>query len=172
MEEAARMSGAGTLTTLRRVTLGLMLPAVLAAAMYAILGNLDDFETPLLIGLQAGVYLLPTLIYFTAYVSPSYGLATAYSSIFIIVTVVMVWIYYRVIIQRSDRYAAITGKGFRPRRLALGRWRWVGLGLFIVFFTLNIILPFFTLLWATLLPSYMVPSNAALQYFISVISPP
>jgi len=164
MEEAARMSGAGTLTTLRRVTLGLMLPAVLAAAMYAILGNLDDFETPLLIGLQAGIYLLPTLIYFTAYVSPSYGLATAYSSIFIIVTVVMVWIYYRVIIQRADRYAAITGKGYRPRRLSLGRWRWLGLGVFIVFFTLNIIMPFFTLLWASLLPSYMVPSRAALQY--------
>jgi iron(III) transport system permease protein len=164
MEEAARISGARTLTTLRRVTLGLMMPAVLAAAMYAFLGNLDDFETPLLIGLQAGIYLLPTLIYFTAYVSPSYGLATAYSSIFIIFTVVMVWIYYRVIIRRSERFASITGKGYRPRRLALGRWRWMALGLFIVFFTLNIILPFLTLLWASLLPSYMVPSKAALQY--------
>jgi iron(III) transport system permease protein len=164
MEEAAKISGARTLTTMRKVTLGLMLPAVLAAAMYAFLGNLDDFETPLLIGLQAGIYLLPTLIYFTAYVSPSYGLATAYSSIFIIFTIIMVWIYYRVIIRRADRYASITGKGFRPRRLSLGRWRWFALGLFIVFFTLNIILPFFTLLWASLLPSYMVPSRAALQY--------
>jgi len=152
------------LTTLRRVTLGLMLPAVLAAAMYAFLGNLDDFETPLLIGLQAGIYLLPTLIYFTAYVSPSYGLATAYSSIFIIFTIVMVWIYYRVVIRRSERYASITGKGYRPRRLALGKWRWMALGLFIAFFTLNIIMPFLTLLWASLLPSYMVPSRAALQY--------
>jgi len=164
MEEAAKISGARTFTTLRRVTLGLMLPAVLAAAMYAFLGNLDDFETPLLIGLQAGIYLLPTLIYFTAYVSPSYGLATAYSSIFIIFTIVMVWIYYRVVIRRSDRYASITGKGYRPRRLALGKWRWLALGLFIAFFTLNIIMPFLTLLWASLLPSYMVPSRAALQY--------
>jgi iron(III) transport system permease protein len=91
-------------------------------------------------------------------------LATAYSSIFIIFTVVMVWIYYRVIIRRADRYASITGKGYRPRRLTLGRWRWAALGLFIGFFTLNIILPFLTLLWASLLPSYMVPSKAALQY--------
>jgi iron(III) transport system permease protein len=164
MEEAAKISGARTFTTLRRVTLGLMLPAVLAAAMYAFLGNLDDFETPLLIGLQAGIYLLPTLIYFTAYVSPSYGLATAYSSIFIIFTIAMVWIYYRVVIRRSDRYASITGKGYRPRRLSLGKWRWLALGLFIAFFTLNIIMPFLTLLWASLLPSYMVPSRAALQY--------
>ena len=164
MEEAARISGAGSFVTLRRVTLGLMLPAVLAAAMYAFLGNLDDFETPLLIGLQAGIYLLPTLIYFTAYVSPSYGLASAYSSIFILFTIVMVWIYYRVIIRRSDRYASITGKGFRPRRLSLGKWRYPALGLFIGFFMLNIVMPFFTLLWASLLPSYMVPTHDALQY--------
>ena len=134
MEEAAKISGARTFTTLRRVTLGLMLPAVLAAAMYAFLGNLDDFETPLLIGLQAGIYLLPTLIYFTAYVSPSYGLATAYSSIFIIFTIVMVWIYYRVVIRHTERYASITGKGYRPRRLALGKWRWVGIGVVYRFF--------------------------------------
>jgi iron(III) transport system permease protein len=164
MEEAARISGARTSTTFRRVTLGLMLPAVLAAAMYAFLGNLDDFEIPLLIGLQAGIYLLPTLIYFTAYVSPSYGLSTAYSSLFIIFTVIMVWIYYRVIIKKSERYASITGKGYRPRRLPLGRWRWPAFSLFLAFFLLNIILPFFILLWASLLPSYMVPSHQALQY--------
>jgi iron(III) transport system permease protein len=140
MEEAARISGAGTMTTLRRVTLGLMLPAVLAAAMYAFLGNLDYFETPLLIGLQAGIYLLPTLIYFTAYVSPSYGLATAYSSIFILFTIVMVWIYYRVIIRRSDRYASITGKGFRPRHMVA----LTAPGLFIVFHA-QYVMPFLTL---------------------------
>lgn len=177
MEEAARVSGARSLTTLRRVTLGLVLPAVLAAAMYAFLGNLDDFDVPLLIGLQAGVFVLPTLIYFTAYLSPSHGLATAYASIFIIFTIVLVWIYYRLIIRRSERYASITGKGYRPRRLSLGRWRWYGLGLFFVFFLVNIIMPFFTLLWASLLPVYMVPSLEALQYltldnFVTLVNEP
>jgi len=69
------------------------------------------------------------------------------------------------------------GQGFRPRRLTLGKWRWPALGLFIVFFTLNIIMPFLTLLWAALLPSYMVPSKAALQYltldnFVTLINEP
>ena len=164
LEEAARVSGASSLTTLRRVTLGLMKPAVLAAAMYAFLGNLDDFEVPLLIGLQAGIYLFPTLIYFTAYITPSYGLASAYSSIFIVFTLIMVWIYYKVVIRQSDKYASITGKGFRPRRLSLGHWRWVALGFFCVFFVLNILLPFLTLVWASLLPTYMAPSASALQY--------
>src|SRR5437870_2663600 len=67
MEEAATMAGAKVFTSLRRVTLGLVLPMLLAAWMYSFLGNLEDFETPLLIGLPAGVYVLPTLIFFTAY---------------------------------------------------------------------------------------------------------
>jgi iron(III) transport system permease protein len=164
MEEASQVSGANTVTTLRRVTIGLMMPAILAAAMYALLGNLEDFDVPLLIGLQAGIFLLPTLIYFTAYISPSPGLAASYSSIFIVITILLVWIYYRVIISKSEQYASVTGKGYRPRRLSLGRWRWVGLGLLIVFFFFNFLLPFSILLWASLLPSYMVPSREALKY--------
>ncbi len=164
MEEAAWVCGAGKWTIMRRVTLGLIKPAILAAVMYSFLSYLDDFDIPLLIGLQAGIFLLPTLIYFTAYIIPSGGLASAYSSIFLIFAIVMVWIYYRVAIRRSDQYASITGKGFRPRRLSLGRWRWFALGLFIFFFILNIALPFFTLAWASLLSIYIVPSRAALQY--------
>jgi iron(III) transport system permease protein len=177
MEEAARISGAGIFTTLRRVTIGLMLPAVLAAWMYSFLGNLEDFDTPLFIGLQAGIYLLPTLIYFTAYVNPSYGVASAYSSIFIILTVLMVWIYYRVILRHTEKFAAISGKNYRPRRHSLGRWRWVGFGFFLFFSIFSIIGPFLILLWASLMPNYMVPSREALQYltlenFVTLIKEP
>lgn len=158
LEEAALISGAGTFKTMRKVTLGLMLPAILAAGMYAFLGNLEDFETPLLIGLPAGVYILPTLIYFTAYQSPQHGLAAAYTSIFLIITVVLVVVYYRVILRNAERYASITGKGFRPRRMSLGRWRHLAFGLFLLYFGLNIALPLLVLIWASLLPVYQVPS--------------
>ncbi len=164
MEEAAWVCGANKWTTMRRVTLGLTKPAILAAAMYSFLSYLDDFDIPLLIGLQAGIFLLPTLIYFTAYVIPSHGLDSAYSTIFLIFAIVLVWIYYRVAIRRSEKYATITGKGFRPRRLLLGRWRWVGLGLFIFFFIVNVALPFLTLAWASFLKTFKVPSREALQY--------
>ncbi len=164
MEEAAWVCGANKWRTMRRVNLRLMAPAILAAAMYIFLSYLDDFDIPLLIGLQARIFLLPTLIYFTAYIVRSEGLARAYSSIFLIFTIVMVWIYYRVAIRRSEKYATITGKGFRPRRLSLGHWRWFGFGLFIFFFIFNVGLPFLTLVWASFLSIYKVPSVAALQY--------
>lgn len=160
LEEAATSSGAGPTKTFFRITLPLMLPAMLAAGMYAFLGNLEDFETPLLLGLPGGVFVLPTLIYFTAYVSPSpnWGMASAYTSIFLVMTVILVVIYYRVVIRRSERYATISGKGFRPRRISLGRWRYAAVALFGAFFFLVVGLPFLVLLWASLLPIYKVPS--------------
>src|SRR3546814_20477464 len=83
LEEAASMSGARTGYALRKITLPLMLPMLLATWMYAFIGTLDDFETPLLVGLPAQIYLLPTVIYFTAYLSQSLDLAAAYATIFL-----------------------------------------------------------------------------------------
>ena len=71
LEDASTMSGGLRWKTLRYVTLPLMKPALLAAGIFAFLGNMEDFDTPLLLGLPANVFILPTLIYFTAYVSPS-----------------------------------------------------------------------------------------------------
>jgi iron(III) transport system permease protein len=157
LEEAAQIAGAGRIRTLRRVTLGLMVPALVAAGMYAFLGNLDDFETPLLVGLPAGVFVLPTLIYFTAYQGLEFGLAAGYASMFMLVTVVMVVIYYRVILRNAERYASISGKGFRPRRLGLGPWRYPAFALFALYAFVTIALPLLVLLWASVLPYYEVP---------------
>jgi len=177
LEEAAQVAGAGRLRTLRRITLGLMLPALLAAGMYAFLGNLDDFETPLLVGLPAGVFVLPTLIYFTAYQGLEFGLAAGYASFFMLVTVVMVVIYYRVILRNAERYASITGKGFRPRRMSLGVWRYPAFALFAFYTFVTIGLPVLVLVWASLLPYYQVPSPElmgliGLQNYATVFTEP
>ncbi len=164
LEDASTLSGATRLQTLRRVTMPLMLPALLAAAIYAFLGNLDDFDTPLLLGLPAGIFLLPTLIYFTAYVSssPNWGLAAAYSSLFLVMMGFLVVWYYRVVIKKARKYATVTGKGYKPQRIKLGRWRYAALGGFIAYFALTIAMPFAILLWASVLPAYRVPSRELL----------
>jgi iron(III) transport system permease protein len=160
LEDASTMSGASRLQTMRTVTMPLMTPALLAAGIYAFLGNLDDFDTPLLIGLPAGIYVLPTLIYFTAYVSPSpnWGMASAYASIFLIVMAILVVWYYKVVIKRANRYATVSGKGFKPGRVKLGRWRFVAMGAFGSYLVVTIVMPFLILLWASILPSYRLPS--------------
>ena len=160
LEEAGMMSGAGTGYTLRKITLPLMLPMLMATWMYAFIGTLDDFETPLLIGLPAQIFLLPTVIYFTAYLSSSWGLAAAYASIFLIISVILVVIYHRVLQRRTDQFATITGKAFRPRQIELGRFRWPALALVFVYFFLAVLLPLLILLLASFLPFYRVPSLA------------
>jgi ABC-type Fe3+ transport system, permease component len=127
LEEAASMSGARNSYTLRKITLPLMLPMLLATWMYSFIGTLDDFETPLLIGLPAQIFLLPTVIYFTAYLSSAWGLAAAYATIFLLISVVMVVIYHRVVLRRSSQFATVSGKAFRPRQIELGGMRWPAL---------------------------------------------
>lgn len=163
LEEAAAVSGARTAYTVRKITAKLLLPTLLATSMYAFIGALDDFETPLLIGLPAGIFLLPTLIYFTASTANDWGLASAYTTIFLLITVGMVVFYHRFILRRTDQFATVTGKAFKPRRVFLGKWRWAGVSAFVLYFTLAVGLPLFILLWASLLPSYQVPSMELLS---------
>jgi len=57
----------------------------------------------------------------------------------------------------------MTGKGFRPRKIDLGRWRWFAAALFIVYFLFIVVLPFAVLLWSSFQRFYAVPSMQALQ---------
>jgi len=162
LEEAATISGAKAGYTFRKITLKLMTPAILAAGMYALVGNLDDLETPLLIGVPAGIFLLPSLIYFSAAQGSDWGISSAYTVMFLLLTITLVAFYYRVVVRKAGKFATITGKAYRPRRHRLGRWRWPALGLFFAYFFFAVALPAFVLIWASLLPAYEVPSVAAL----------
>jgi iron(III) transport system permease protein len=57
----------------------------------------------------------------------------------------------------------MTGKGFRPRQIDLGAWRWLTAAIFIVYFLLIVILPFSVLLWSSFQRFYSVPSMEALR---------
>ncbi len=178
LEEAGRLSGANPRRVLWRVTLPLLGPAILAAGIYSFVNLLDSFEGPLVLGLAAGIFVLSTLIYFTArYSAPfDYGLSAAYAVFFMAVMAILALFYIRMI-RRAERFAVITGKGFRPVRYKLGKWRFVALGLFGLYFVLTILAPFLVLAWGSLLPFYELPSFEALQYisldnYVEVITNP
>jgi len=63
----------------------------------------------------------------------------------------------------GNRYATMTGKGFRPRPVDLGPWRYATAALFILYFLLMVGLPFLVLLWSSFQKFYAVPSLHALQ---------
>ena len=163
LEEASTMTGAGNWRTLRRISLPLALPAIGAALLLLFVTVIETFEVPLLMGGRAGVRVYTTEIFFDTSRTPiDWGLASAYSMALVVVAVVLLLLYFR-LIRHGERYQTITGKDFRPRRIDLGRWRYLtcAIALLLVFLITGV--PFLTMLYASLLPFYQAPSAAAFE---------
>jgi iron(III) transport system permease protein len=80
----------------------------------------------------------------------------------ILLTIAALWLYQRQL-SRAERYTVVMGKGYRPRLIQLGRWSWVGWTFLGFYAVVGALLPFFILLWASLLPYYEPPSMEALS---------
>ena len=163
LEESALMSGAGVLQVVRRVTLPLVWPAVFATLLILFVRAIESFEVPALLGLPVGIQVFTSAIYEAMHRYPARtGLASAYAVTLLLLTSVGVYFQSR-LSARGSRYATVTGKGFRPRALDVGRWRYLTTAIFLLYFLLIVVLPFLVLLWSSLQPFYAVPSMAALK---------
>jgi iron(III) transport system permease protein len=162
LEEAALMSGASLLQVARRITLRLAWPAALAALLILFVRAIESFEVPALLGLPAGIEVYTSAIYQAVNKYPSeVGLASAYAVVLLLIATLAVYAQAR-LSQQDTRFATVTGKGFRPRRVDIGRWRYLTAALFALYFAVLVLLPFLVLLWSSLQKFYSVPSRAAL----------
>ncbi len=164
LEEAARMSGAGTWETLRRITFRLSLPSVLALAMLVFIRTVEAFEVPALVGLPGRVHVLTTDIYEMMHrtMPPDVGSASTLSTLLLCVVAVLLW-YYGRLTRNAEKFATITGKNFRPNRIPLGKFRWVGGTILVLNFLFLLILPMLILVWASLLPFYQTVRASAFK---------
>ena len=163
LEESAMMSGANVLQVAWRVTLRLSWPAIFATILILFVRAIESFEVPALLGLPVGIQVFTSSIYQAVHRYPSQvGLASAYAVTLLAITTVGVYFQSR-LSSRGSRYATMTGKGFRPRQIDLGAWRWFTAALFIAYFLLIVVLPFSVLLWSSFQRFYAVPSWHALQ---------
>jgi len=163
LEEAAAMSGARPASALRKVTMGLMLPGLIAVTIYQFTSALEGFEVPGILGLPAGIYVFSTKIYTVLHSTtsiPAYGEANSLAMLYLIVAIIGIYMYSRVI-AKSERFSIITGKGYRPRLINLGAWRWPAFSLVVLYLALSTIIPFFVLLYISLIPYVQVPSARA-----------
>ena len=162
LEEAARMSGASAWDTIRRITLKLSMPSILALSMLVFIRAVEAFEVPALVGLPGRVHVLTTDIYDTMHLTmpPDLGAASSLSVLLLIVVSVLLYFYGK-LTRNAEKFATITGKSYRPNQLDLGVWRWPAGAVLIVNFTLLLVLPAIILIWASLLPFYTTFSWAA-----------
>src|SRR6185437_14805521 len=162
LEEAARMSGAGLWRTIRRITMGLSLPAMLALAMLVFIRAFEAFEVPALVGMPGRVYVLTTDIYQTMRsMPPDFGSASAFSVIMLAIVLVLLLFYGR-LSRHAERFATVTGKGFRAKRLDIGWLRWPAAAILLVNFLVLLAVPIAMLVWASLLTFYQPLSRRAL----------
>ena len=163
LEEASSVAGAGQWSTLRRVSLPLILPAVGAAVMLLMIYTVETFEVPLLLGGRAQVRVYTTEIYFnTARTPTDWGLSGAYSIAILYLCAVCLAVYFH-LVRHGDRYQTVTGKDFRPRRIDLGGWRYLTCAMSLLLVFLITGLPFLVMLYASLLRRYQPPSLDMLQ---------
>jgi iron(III) transport system permease protein len=163
LEESATMCGASIRQVVWRVTLRLSWPAIMATVLILFVRAIEAFEVPALLGLPVGIQVFTSAIYQAVHRYPSQvGLASAYAVALLVITTAGVYAVSRLSGQGS-RYATMTGKGFRPRQIDLGGWRWFTAGIFVVYFALIVFLPFAVLVWSSLQRFYAVPSMEALQ---------
>ncbi len=163
LEEASAACGAGIWQTLRRISLRLMLPAFFSVVLLTFIRAFESFEIPTLVGLPGNIRVLTTSIFLDAQrMPPKYGSAGAFSVLLMLIVAGTLYFYFHVT-REATKFQTITGKGYRPRLIHLGRWRCVASAALLLYAFVLLVLPFLIVLWASLLPFYMQPSLEALS---------
>ncbi len=148
LEDASSILGGRGWTTLRRVTLPLVLPAMLAGALIAILQALTMFGSPAILALPAGFHVITTKIWSLFQFPAKPGLAAAASLPLLAITVLLLqgksWILGR------KGYTVLGGKSGEPRITALGPWTPLAWLFVLLVLALTVLLPYAALLKSAL----------------------
>lgn len=164
LEEQSAMAGRNIAQTTMRVTLPIVRPALLAALIYYVIVVVEAFDIPGLLGFTARIRVLSTAIYWATHSEvglPDYGLASALGMIVLVMALILMWIYH-LLTKHQERFATITGKGYRPRQIRLGAWTLPAVAICVFYVFIAVVLPFLMLLWTSVQPFYAVPSSDSL----------
>ena len=158
LEEAALTAGSSTFTTFWKVTLPLMRPAMFGVLLVMFIRGMEAFEVPALVGVPPKISVFTTKIFLAIHQFPSdFGLAGAYAVTLLLISATGVLVYQRVT-RKEERFATVTGKGYRPRVIDLWPWKYATCATAFFIFLLAVIFPVFILLWSSFIPYYGVPS--------------
>ena len=158
LEESARVAGSNNFQIAWRITFPIIRPALLAAVMLNFVRAIESFDTPAIIALPARIEVFTTKIYREAVGAfpPNQNLAAAYGVSLLLITMVFVY-FYRSLTRRSERYVTVTGRGYRPTIIDLGKWRYPAAGLALLILSLIVVLPFLVLIYVSFISYIHVP---------------
>ena len=159
LEESARISGADLFTITRKITIPLIMPSIVSGALLICLYSMAHFGTVAVLGMEVGIYNIPTLIYEKIHQSAgswnSIRTATVLSMVLVTTAAIILWIQNRVL--AKGKYQIIAGKSFRPTELRLGVFRTPMLIFCCVYVFVTIVVPTATIFGVGALKTYGLP---------------
>ncbi|SRR5581483_7931937 len=164
LEESGRTLGSSEAGVAVRITFPLMRPALLAAATLNFVRAIESFDVPAIIAIPARIDVFTTQIYREALGSfpPNQNLAAAYGMGILVIALLCVY-FYRSLTSWVETFATVTGRGYRPHAIDLGRWKYAASAVALVILIVTLLLPLAALLLVALLPFYHVPTWATLH---------
>jgi iron(III) transport system permease protein len=177
LEESAYIAGSKPVHTMLHITFPLAVPAFLSAFVLNFLRGLRGFETPVLQGTPGGINVFVARVYDSMALEFNTGLATSYSMVLVVLSVITLIFYIRTT-RFSERYATITGKGYRVKVIDIGPWKYVTFLAVLFYFLVGIAIPFIVLIVVSMIPYFdystfmQFPSNAVLTNYYTVMKHP
>ena len=171
LEDSARTTGAGLLRTTLTITLPLVTPAILSGAIIVFVTSAGEFGVPFKLAAPYGWETLTTQIFTKAVGDDAnHYLGATMSMVLGVITVLLIWVQRVYIAPRS--YTTVTGKGFRPNVLDLGKLKWLAFGFNLSYILVAVILPIFCLFIVSLHPVWtaeIVPSDMSLNNYVKTL---
>jgi iron(III) transport system permease protein len=168
LEEASRISGASPLKTLATITMPMMAPSIVAAALLVFVSAASCYGIPSIIGAPGQIHTVTTRIIDFVYIGSQEGLTDATTMAVFLMIVANIVLYVSTFVVGRRQYITVSGKSTRPNIVDLGRWRvfftlLVGLFAFII-----VILPFLTVAATSItvnMGNPLRPDNITFRYW-------
>ncbi|MGI6160299.1 MAG: ABC transporter permease, partial [Limnochordia bacterium] len=144
LEEAARISGASPMRTLFTVTLPMMAPSIVAAALLVFVSAASCYGIPSIVGAPGQIHTVTTRIIDFVYIGSQEGLTDATTLAVFLMLIANVVLYVSTFVVGRRQYITVSGKSTRPNIVDLGKWR-IPLTIAVALFAIVIVvIPFAT----------------------------
>ncbi|MFK0273182.1 ABC transporter permease [Ensifer sp. NPDC090286] len=156
--EAARLAGATPLRVFRDIVAPLSLPGLIAGAAIAFVSGVGNFGIPAILGIPAGIEVLPTLIYtrLASFGAGTFGEIALLSSLIAFIAAAGLMLQQKALVGRDYRIIGLSGAN---AAFSLGRFRLVVELLLAAILLLVLVAPLAALVASSLVPAYGVPLN-------------
>lgn len=174
LEEASRISGASPLRTVFTVTLPLMLPSVVAAALLVFVAAASCYGIPSIIGAPGKIYTVTTRIADYVSIGDEASLTSATCLAVFLMAISLAILYVSNFVIGKKEYVTVGGKSTRPNIVDLGKWR-IPLTVLVSLFALVVVaLPFATVILTSFTKnmgkSLLAEGNFTLKHWKTILT--